>query len=87
MTLVSPFSYPSFRTVRLRDRRIATCRACGDPDLMTEDIRKTKIAADLSNEDYLAFCGLRSSNGIKNNPSHEIDVKVRKTVEPALLQI
>jgi molybdopterin/thiamine biosynthesis adenylyltransferase/rhodanese-related sulfurtransferase len=52
MTLVSPFSYPPFRSIKLRPRQIASCRACGNANNVE------RIAADLSNEDYVAFCGL-----------------------------
>ena len=46
---------------------------------MAEDVRKTKISPDLSQEDYVAFCGLaRPKNGTNTVDMPEIVAKVRK---------
>lgn len=72
MTLVSPLSFPPFRSVRLRPRRITTCRACGDPDQMQADLVNAMLAQDLRDENYIAFCGL--TNGRTLNGFDEITV-------------
>lgn len=58
MTLVSPLSFPPSRTVKLRPRRVQTCRACGDPTQMTLEAASSMLPVELASEDYIAFCGL-----------------------------
>ncbi|EPQ28651.1 uncharacterized protein PFL1_03954 [Pseudozyma flocculosa PF-1] len=54
MTLVSPMSGTPFRSIRLRPRRLATCRTCGDPAQVGRD----NMISDLQSEDYATFCHL-----------------------------
>ena len=61
MTLVSPMSYPPFKTVKVRSRKIESCRACGDVGQMSQQGIATKIPPDLSGEDYMTFCGLQNA--------------------------
>ncbi|KAK0544167.1 hypothetical protein OC846_003377 [Tilletia horrida] len=58
LLLVSPLSVstPAFRTIKLRPRRITTCRVCGDPAQLPQT---TKRVQSLEEEDYLSFCGLK----------------------------
>ncbi|PWN33805.1 uncharacterized protein FA14DRAFT_124304 [Meira miltonrushii] len=90
MTLVSPLSFPPSRSVRLRPRRITTCRACGDPEQMQADLN------------YIAFCGLTNGrtldgfdeittsnfaklNGRPQSKAHIIDVRPKVEFEIAQL--
>ncbi|MCO5589781.1 hypothetical protein L7F22_043750 [Adiantum nelumboides] len=72
MTLVSPLSFPPFKSVRLRPRRITSCRACGDPNQMQPELINSMLAKDLRDENYIGFCGL--TNGRKLNGFDEITV-------------
>ncbi|KAN0061783.1 hypothetical protein ACQY0O_005776 [Thecaphora frezii] len=73
MTLVSPMSGTPFRTIKIRPRRIATCRSCGDP----KQVGRDRMIADLEKEDYVSFCGLISSpqaeDGRRANPRITVD--------------
>ncbi|SPO25529.1 related to molybdenum cofactor biosynthetic protein [Ustilago trichophora] len=55
LTLVSPLTSMPFRCVKIRPRRIATCRSCGDPTQVSEP-----MITDLETEDYVSFCGLNA---------------------------
>lgn len=55
LTLVAPMTGTPFRSVKIRPRRIATCRACGDPAQVAET-----MITDLEQEDYASFCGLNA---------------------------
>ncbi|SJX62957.1 related to molybdenum cofactor biosynthetic protein [Sporisorium reilianum f. sp. reilianum] len=55
LTLVSPLTATPFRCVRIRPRRVATCRSCGDPAQVAEP-----MITDLEREDYVSFCGLNA---------------------------
>ncbi|KAL9936348.1 hypothetical protein V8E36_004416 [Tilletia maclaganii] len=58
LLLASPLSVstPPFRTIKLRPRRAATCRSCGDAALPDHIV-------SLEQEDYLTFCGIKSNDG------------------------
>lgn len=56
LTLVSPLTATPFRCVKIRPRRVATCRSCGDPAQVPEP-----MISDLETEDYVSFCGLNTS--------------------------
>ncbi|GAC93467.1 hypothetical protein PHSY_001032 [Pseudozyma hubeiensis SY62] len=60
LTLVSPLTATPFRCVRIRPRRVASCRSCGDPAQVPEP-----MISNLETEDYVSFCGLNGppSNG------------------------
>ncbi|PWZ02222.1 hypothetical protein BCV70DRAFT_156991 [Testicularia cyperi] len=53
LTLLAPMTSTPFRSIKLRSRRLATCRACGDPQQVPET-----MITDLEREDYVSFCGL-----------------------------
>ncbi|KAJ9479036.1 Adenylyltransferase and sulfurtransferase UBA4 [Pseudozyma hubeiensis] len=53
LTLVSPLTATPFRCVKIRPRRVASCRSCGDPAQVPEP-----VISDLETEDYVSFCGL-----------------------------
>lgn len=55
LALVSPLTSTPFRCVKIRPRRISTCRSCGDPAQVTEP-----MIANLETEDYVSFCGLNA---------------------------
>lgn len=55
LTLVSPLTSTPFRCVKIRPRRIATCRSCGDPSQVSEP-----MITNLETEDYVSFCGLNA---------------------------
>lgn len=82
MTLISPLSYPPFRTVKLRPQRTATCRSCGlDKDMVDDDVRRAKIQADLVDEDYVAFCGLdRRAKGSGGFSSVDVERFARESL-------
>lgn len=64
MTLFSPLTFPPFKSVRLRPRRITSCRACGDQDQMAEELANAMLAQDLRDENYIAFCGLTNGRDL-----------------------
>jgi hypothetical protein len=75
LTMVTPFNYPPFRTIKLRPQRTSTCRACGDLAEMSEEVLKTKISSDLSTEDYISFCGLKKV-AVDVSKNKQVDVSV-----------
>lgn len=56
MTLINPLDPVPYRSVKLRPRRAATCRSCGDGDLLLA--AGLSRIRDLQSEDYVSFCGL-----------------------------
>ncbi|CAD6886333.1 unnamed protein product [Tilletia controversa] len=72
LLLASPLSVqtPPFRTIKLRPRRTATCRSCGDPTLLPIESQITALEA----EDYLSFCGLNRPNQPSQQSTPQIDV-------------
>ncbi|UZJ57266.1 hypothetical protein CBS101457_006586 [Exobasidium rhododendri] len=86
LTLVTPFNHPPFRTIKLRPQRATTCRACGDPEQMTAEAIETKIKADLSSEDYVAFCGIaRLPTQTSNN--RQVDVHAKEERQGLLVDV
>jgi hypothetical protein len=75
MTLVTPFDYPPFRTVKIRTQCVTSCRACGDPARMPPITKDAMLKPDLSGEDYIAFCGLdRLNRELDDLPQIDITV-------------
>ncbi|CEH17609.1 Molybdopterin synthase sulfurylase [Ceraceosorus bombacis] len=56
LLLCSAFSYPPFRSIKLRPSR-PDCRSCGNPENVESRI------SNLAQEDYAAFCGLNDVRG------------------------
>ncbi len=91
LTLVSPMTGTPFRCVKIRPRRVATCRSCGDP----AQVGKSMIT-DLESEDYISFCGLNTSLGseaglprtaVSAMQAKSLIVDVRPTVEFAITKL
>lgn len=85
LTLVSPLTSTPFRCVKIRSRRVATCRSCGDPAQVAE-----RLIRNLETEDYASFCGLNVPVGeeagirrtaVKSMDSAALVVDVRPSVE------
>ncbi|TKY85843.1 hypothetical protein EX895_005384 [Sporisorium graminicola] len=85
LTLVSPLSSTPFRCVKIRPRRTASCRSCGDPAQVAE-----AMITDLEQEDYASFCGLNVASAtradlprtaVKSMQPNTLVIDVRPTVE------
>ncbi|KAE8257681.1 hypothetical protein A4X13_0g2196 [Tilletia indica] len=72
LLLASPLSVHTapFRTIKIRPRRTATCRSCGDPTLLPAESRITA----LESEDYLSFCGIARPDQDPKRSTAQIDV-------------
>ncbi|CDR99713.1 related to molybdenum cofactor biosynthetic protein [Sporisorium scitamineum] len=91
LTLVSPLTPTPFRCVKIRPRRIATCRSCGDPAQVEE-----AMITDLEREDYTTFCGLNVPLGtsgelprtaVSSMQPSALVVDVRPTVEYGIAKL
>uniref|UniRef100_V5EKL3 Rhodanese domain-containing protein n=1 Tax=Kalmanozyma brasiliensis (strain GHG001) TaxID=1365824 RepID=V5EKL3_KALBG len=75
LTLLSPLTGMPFRCVKIRPRRVASCRACGDPAQVAEPMIR-----DLESEDYVSFCGLTPTPAEKEGPRTQA-----AAMQPALI--
>ncbi|KAJ1032921.1 hypothetical protein NDA16_000200 [Ustilago loliicola] len=91
LTLISPLTSTPFRCVKIRPRRIATCRSCGDPSQVSEP-----MITNLETEDYVAFCGLNAppttDGSLPRTKVASMDLKalvvdVRPTVEYGITKL
>ena len=74
MTLIAPVTSPlqPFRSVKLRPRRLATCRSCGDPELLSDP---SAIIDDVAKVDYDAFCGHVTSSAAGDGGTDRLDAR------------
>ncbi|SNX84456.1 related to molybdenum cofactor biosynthetic protein [Melanopsichium pennsylvanicum] len=93
LTLVSPLTSTPFRCVKIRPRRIATCRSCGDPSQVTAS---EPMITNLEIEDYVSFCGLNATAGgdgdlrrtdVTSMDPKALVVDVRPTVEYGITKL
>jgi hypothetical protein len=79
MTMVNPLAFPPYRSVKLRPRRAATCRSCGDG----EAAGGPSVITSLESEDYVSFCRL-TPRAPRNAGIERLSAQVRKVPLPVL---
>lgn len=91
LTLISPLTGTPFRSVKIRPRRLATCRSCGDASQVPEP-----MITNLETEDYASFCGLNAPSSAEGSlprtrakamDSKALIVDVRPTVEYGIAKL